>query len=582
MIKQIGDLARKSPTLRYWYKWLNTRTKAFASWNAFVARERGKLAELIAVPKNGQRVLLATSLGAELVAWRLEAVLGLALMSRGHHAEFALCDGILPACQNCTFAWYRNRLNRLVEEGPKDFCRLCFSPAADALRAAGLHVNAYSDGLSDAEMAEIEVIATSASVADMKSYVDGKVAVGEHALAGALRFFAKAELDGEACGEAMLRSYFRAALITTRAFRNLLRARHIDVVVMHHGIYVPQGIIASVAREIGVRVVAWNVAYRKERFVFSHGDTYHHTLIEEPSDVWEHIPWSEARSGELLAYLDSRWWGKQDWITFQLEKPTIEEDKVRSRLAMDPDKPCIAMLTNVLWDAQLHYPANAFSNMVEWLVETIRYFAKRPDLQLLIRVHPAELNGKIPSRQLVTDEVARHFPSLPSNVYLIPPDSDISTYTVVALSDAALIYGTKMGVELTSKGIPVIVAGEAWIRNKGLTYDAEDRDNYFRLLDKLPFGEKLPPEAQERARKYAYHFFFRRMIPLRSLRLVPGWPPFDLNITDVHELHAGRDPGLDVICNGITDGTPFVYDEADAAGSGDVLRVAAGERRGAL
>jgi hypothetical protein len=220
--------------------------------------------------------------------------------------------------------------------------------------------------------------------------------------------------------------------------------------------------------------------------------------------------------------------------------------------------------------------------MVEWLVETIRYFAKRPDLQLLIRVHPAELNGKIPSRQLVTDEVARHFPSLPSNVYLIPPDSDISTYTVVALSDAALIYGTKMGVELTSKGIPVIVAGEAWIRNKGLTYDAEDRDNYFRLLDKLPFGEKLPPEAQERARKYAYHFFFRRMIPLRSLRLVPGWPPFDLNITDVHELHAGRDPGLDVICNGITDGTPFVYDEADAAGSGDVLRVAAGERRGAL
>ncbi len=35
-----------------------------------------------------------------------------------------------------------------------------------------------------------------------------------------------------------------------------------------------------------------------------------------------------------------------------------------------------------------------------------------------------------------------------------------------------LIYGTKTGVELSAQGTPVIVGGEAWIRNKGLTMDA--------------------------------------------------------------------------------------------------------------
>ena len=43
----------------------------------------------------------------------------------------------------------------------------------------------------------------------------------------------------------------------------------------------------------------------------------------------------------------------------------------------------IGLLTNVSWDAQLHYPANAFANMLDWLVQTCRYFATRPDLQLL-------------------------------------------------------------------------------------------------------------------------------------------------------------------------------------------------------
>ena len=48
----------------------------------------------------------------------------------------------------------------------------------------------------------------------------------------------------------------------------------------------------------------------------------------------------------------------------------------------------------------------------------------------------------------------------------------MSTYALMSLCNAAIIYGTKMGVELTSVGLPVIVAGEAWIRNKGLTHDA--------------------------------------------------------------------------------------------------------------
>lgn len=199
--------------------------------------------------------------------------------------------------------------------------------------------------------------------------------------------------------------------------------------------------------------------------------------------------------------------------------------------------------------------------MLDWMTHTCEYFATRPDLQLLIRVHPAELNGFPPSRQPVLAEIARRLPALAPNITVVPPESRMSTYGLMSLCNAVIIYGTKMGVELTSVGLPVIVAGEAWVRNKGLTRDASTPEEYFRLLDGLPFEERLDETLLRRARKYAYHFFFRRMIPLNFVQPRAGYPIFVLKLDKIERLLPGATPGLDVICDGILTGTPFIYDE---------------------
>ena len=125
----------------------------------------------------------------------------------------------------------------------------------------------------------------------------------------------------------------------------------------------------------------------------------------------------------------------------------------------------MGMLTKVKWDDQLHYPANAFPNMLEWLLQTIDYLSKKPELQLLIRVHPAEILGVVPSRQPIIDEIKKVFPKLPDNVFIIPPESQASTYAAMMQCDSVIIYGTKTGVELTSVGVPIVVAGAAWVRH---------------------------------------------------------------------------------------------------------------------
>jgi len=130
-----------------------------------------------------------------------------------------------------------------------------------------------------------------------------------------------------------------------------------------------------------------------------------------------------------------------------------------------------------------------------------------------------------------------------------------------------IIYGTKTGVELTSMGIPVIVAGEAWVRNKGITTDVSSVEDYFNTLDKLPLGHPLDEAATLRARRYGYHFFFRRMIPLEFMEPAEARLLFQLQVSGLDDLQPGRSRGLDIICDGILKGTDFIYPaEQDAGG----------------
>jgi len=553
-IRKLPGLWRATRLARRWY---HARFDAYPNWRPLVAADPTLWPSARAAARGGPRVLLATAIGSYAHAITLESAVAAALTFRGAEVHALLCDGAMTACAECDASLYPN-IARFVDHGPSgDLCRDCTWPAARVYAQLGLTVHRYSQWLTADDRAEARRLAGSVAFEDIRTLTVDGLAIGEHAWAGALRFFAVGSLEGQPAGEAVLRRYLEAALLTAFASQRLLRAERFSTVVLTHGIYVPWGILGEVARREGVHVVTWNVAYRKRRFIFSHDDTYHHTLMTEPRDQWEQRELTPAQDRELTKYLSSRRDGLFDWIVFHRPQRRDPEEIAR-QIGLDRSKPVIGLLTNVTWDAQLHYPANAFPDMLEWLVQTCEYFATRPDLQLLIRVHPAEISGFPPSRQPVLPELRTRLPQLAPNIVVVPPESDMSTYALMSLCNAAIIYGTKMGVELTSVGLPVIVAGEAWIRSKGLTRDASTPAEYFRLLAELPFRSRVDGDQLARARRYAYHFFFNRMIPLPFLDPKAGFPIYQLRLERLEELLPGASSGLDTICDGILQGRPFV------------------------
>lgn len=539
---------------------LNFRARFFGhpDWQRILSQDAKSWSEARDKASGGPSVLMATGVGLHFPATRLDSLLGVALTLRGARVTNLLCDEFLPACMAANQNWYPDTAEFVRDGGLDKICNSCFKPAQRMYEELGLETISYGGYVSEDRRQDIEAEARDISAEDIEHHVVDGIVVGEHAIAGTLRFFARGTLESAPGWEAVLRQFLRAALLTEAAMSEIFRQGGYQVCVVHHGIYVPQGIVCAVARREGVNVVTWNPAYRRKCFIFSHGDSYHHTLMDEPVSEWADLELTADQETEILDYLESRKVGSADWISFH-RQPLFDSNRIDEEFGLTPDRPRIGLLTNVFWDAQLHYPTNVFPTMRDWLIETVEHFIGRPELQLIIRVHPAEITGLLPSKEPVVKMLGDAFPELPENIVVVPPDHPASTYTLMEKCNAAIIFGTKAGIELTTNGYPVIVAGEAWIRNKGITLDPADRDEYFRLLDRLPFSDRDYAVDVARARKFAYHFFFRRMIPVMSVKPVQGWPPYKIEDLRLADLEPGRDPGLDIICDGILKGSKFTY-----------------------
>jgi hypothetical protein len=493
-------------------------------------------------------VLLAPTIGAREVTV-VNALLAIALTLRGAQVTLLQCDGALGACERMTSA-LRPGIGHLVQHGPdrRNFCWSCYQPAARFFRELGLPLWTFR-----------ELLDVDSPIQDGSPPID----LREHALAGTLRYYKRGDLEGQPYASEMLARYTESAAVTVRAVRECIARLRPEVAVFHHGIYVPQGIIGEVCRAAAVHVVNWRPASRRNTFVFSHHDTYHRTMPAESAESWLRMPWTERHRQLTLEYLSSRRVGSNDWRSLARDA-THEPETIIGALGLDRTRPIYCLLTNVMWDARVHFPTTAFGTQLEWLQFTLEWFARRPELQLVVRIHPGETSGSLVSCQPVADEIRRFMPVRPPNIYVVPPQSRLSTYTLAELSDATLIFGTKTGIELAAIGIPIVVAGEAWIRNKGISIDVSTPEEYRRVLESFPLGRRLDADTRDRALRFAYHIFFRRMIVVRSIteRRFNRIKVLDFSARQLSDFERGADSGLDVICEGILQRRPFTAQAA--------------------
>jgi hypothetical protein len=497
--------------------------------------------------------------GTAVTTKAIEIVLAHALRLRGIEVGVVGCNRARPACL-IDSAGNHESLSAtagLRTSFTASTCRHCVR-SLDALYDNSL-VPALSLSTTSTPTHLRNAVATVARLApsDYSAFQYKGVAVGQHALASAFRVTGRGTLLAIPEHDTILARQLIGSIVAVDATDQILDLYKPRRIALTHGIYVDHGTIAETARRRGIPVVVFVRPYRKATVMLCHQDTYHRALVSEPTALWENRVLSPADRERLLQYVDSRRHGSMDSVTYH-PNPIEGVARILDELKLDPRKPTVTAFTNVMWDAQLYHASNAFPNMLEWIFETIRYFARKPGIQLVVRVHPAEVKATKRSEQPVADEIQREFPSLPANIRVVGPESDLSSYDLAEASRASIVYGTKMALEIALRGLPVIVAGESFVRGKGFTLDASNATEYYEILDGVQDLGRLTPNQLERAIRYGYHFYFRRQIDFPYFTEGNRRGEVGFGFESLAKLLPGKDPNLDLICEGLIHGSEFI------------------------
>lgn len=500
------------------------------------------------IPSSGKTdVLIATNVGSYLPGTIVESVIAARLLSRGKSVSVVVCDAALPACMACTKEWLP-KIEKFLHNGPdRLMCWVCQKSGPRAFNGLPVKRIKLSDYLETSDRESVDGILAALPFEELKVFQWNGIHIGEHGRAGAIRYLKSDLLLAADHAEELLRRFCAAAMLTAIAYQRILKQHRPSGILAHHGVYVPQGVVTDLARLYRLQLVTWMPSYRRNTVLFASGDTYHKVMVK-PLDT--NLPVLTAeQTRELRKYLADRETGVADWISFSstesLNSGILEE------LELEPTRPIVTLYTNVSWDAQVHFEDNIFEDMFDWLRSTIVYITTRfPKVQVVVRVHPGEVVGQLRSEQPVAQELQQWNEIDFRQIRIVDAKSRISSYSLARLSQFTVIYASKIGIELAARGSRVLVGGEAWVKNKGVSVDPSNREEYFAALEQLIRTTASDVDTRV-AEQFAYHVFFRAMRDISSLTTSNGYPPFRI-LNDITNGSLGTDENLDSVIDYLT------------------------------
>jgi len=290
-----------------------------------------------------------------------------------------------------------------------------------------------------------------------------------------------------------------------------------DVVIVPNGMILEYGAIYETARYLGIQAVTYEFGEQDQRMWLSQN---HQVMYNESfNDLWEtrkSRTLNNAQRAWLEDFLAARQGlSKGEKFAHLWQKASREGGaRMRESLGLD-NRPVVLLPTNVLGDSATLGRTVFTRSMTEWIERVVPFLANKPEVQTVVRIHPAETWTVGPS---VAEIIHRAVPDLPAHLHLIGPKEKVNTYDLMEIADLALVYTTTAGVEMATRGIPVLVSGQATYRKRGFTIDADSWDEYFQKLESaladLP-ARRLTPAQVEQAWNYAYAYFheFTRPFP---------------------------------------------------------------------
>jgi len=479
----------------------------------------------------------------------VETAIAAGLRLRGYNVHAVLCDSAYSACVR------REVTDGISYESWRQVCDKCIASNRGVVELMGIPYSSVGDFVAPETRKALWSRAQQCTAENLLELTHNGVPIGQNVVSSLVRYRRGFPIEID---ERVVREYAYSALIAAESARAAIERFSPHRVFMSHGVYVDWGPALHTSLAQGVPVTTWKSSYLAARFLFHHVADGNVDFYQLSDRAWQEraaTPLAEEEESSLDAFLYNRYHHPVGFDMQILHRYTGETERLRSKYRLERGKPVWGIMSHISWDSVADYSPMAYPSFDDWIVDTIEQVSRIPEVQWLIKVHPAEagFDREVGMQRLIETR----FPALPANLRLIPADEALSPLEFFDLLDGGVtVYGTS-GLELALSGKPVILAGEAHYGRKGFTHDGFTIDSYREILRRARSIGRPTAEQTALARQYAYSIFMQRQVPLPVVR-DPHSLWWNLQHEKREHLLPGADPFLDFICERVIDGEEFI------------------------
>lgn len=503
------------------------------------------------------RILAFTPYAAWEFHTRYEVTISKAARLRGAQVRHILCDGQMAACDmyGAAASYPQGR--------PLDLCQQCQTMARAALEKSSLPFEWMSTLTTQDQKREAILWAQNLAVDELENARFHDWPLGEWITTSVVSYFREYPLDFNNWHHlSVWRGFLQGAAISALAIDGVLNQWQPDVLLMFNGRFGPLRVAFNLARARQIRVLIHERPWRPGAiFLYENAPANSPRPPQDYVLLWRDAPLTIAQLQTVQQWLIDRRFPPDRGLDL-LYANTPQGAHILKSLGLTPEKKFWVMLTSST-DEFMGDPAivGPFETQESWIEGVLAWMEQRPDIQLVIRVHPnvggAGLGGESTSQALWFEHLRER---LPANVTLIGPNEPLSSYDLMDACDAALTYGTTAGLEALASGKPVLTVPPLplYAKAEGVLL-VEHRDQLEAKLEELARHESTPP-TRARCRRGAFRCIYRGFFDFQKdfpLVRVDDRVSSRVTYSDESALLPGRDATLDRICDFLFDGRPL-------------------------
>lgn len=511
-------------------------------------------APVLTDPEHTHRILVFSPYGEWQIHEQVNFILAATAAVRGSDVRIIRCDGSFR--DNCYV------LVRSTDK-PTD-CRNCLQMGDTLFNALGLPTEYLSSILTQSDWQRA------------RSWAD----------ALAPESYAVAEFDGAPVGQCVtpfVCSYFQVGPRSLslpnvralhRAFLEYSAATWLGMgryfasykptrAIMYQGAGMVQSIVAHLCATTATPMLAHERSRFPGAFMYSSNEiTSAFHIRKELGTAWRDIPLSETEADWISRYLAERRTGKNsNYQTFYTY--TTDSASVRDRLNIPRGAVLVGAFTSAEYEKVYFGEYKHLPSQTEILRNLIEVFRHREEY-LVIRQHP-NIGGGKDGRWFDGELLGGMYElmrDLPPNVRMIPPDEELTSYSLLWQLDACFGFFSTVGLEAIASGVPTAIVEES-VYSPGATHLLTDYacESLERTLDDLlDYRSMIGAHDLRRVYRYMYTLVSRIACSLEGVKLSPNG--VDIRVRSIEELAPGRCQGLDRLLAHLYSGGPL-YDLPD-------------------